>query len=162
MNRTALIAATSLMIAQAGCSGGKPAPEDTSSSEATLPVAEPSATASEEPAEEAQSVRDTSIPEPLRGRWGLVTADCTSTKGDAKGLLTIGADQLKFYESVARLDTIKSIGPQSVTATFNFSGEGQSWVLDVALSSPDDGKTLLRKDTGPDAAPASLTYTRCP
>src|SRR5678815_313320 len=26
------------------------------------------------------------IPEQYRGRWGMVAADCTSTKGDAKGL----------------------------------------------------------------------------
>src|SRR4051812_2684079 len=28
----------------------------------------------------------TEIPTAIRGRWGLVPADCTSTRGDAKGL----------------------------------------------------------------------------
>src|SRR5436190_24401153 len=27
------------------------------------------------------------IPEQYRGRWGMVPADCTSTKGDAQGLI---------------------------------------------------------------------------
>src|SRR5688500_4994135 len=29
------------------------------------------------------------IPAAFHGRWGMVPADCTSTKGDAKGLITI-------------------------------------------------------------------------
>ena len=33
------------------------------------------------------------IPAAIQGRWGLTPADCTSTRGDAKGLLTIGAGQ---------------------------------------------------------------------
>ena len=38
----------------------------------------------------------TLIPEQFLGRWGLVKADCTSTKGDAKGLLTISDARLTF------------------------------------------------------------------
>ena len=40
----------------------------------------------------------TAIPASLHGRWGLTPADCTSTRGDAKGLLIVSADGLKFYE----------------------------------------------------------------
>src|ERR671912_3002240 len=32
----------------------------------------------------------TSIPTQYHGRWGMVPADCTSTRGDAKGLIDIG------------------------------------------------------------------------
>ncbi len=42
------------------------------------------------------------IPASLHGRWGMTPADCTSTRGDAKGLLIVSADGLKFYESVAK------------------------------------------------------------
>ena len=38
------------------------------------------------------------IPAAIRGRWGLTPADCTSTRGDAKGLLEIGPDTLKCSE----------------------------------------------------------------
>ncbi|EJL24797.1 hypothetical protein [Novosphingobium sp. AP12] len=101
------------------------------------------------------------IPEVVRGRWGLVAADCTSTKGDAKGLLEVSADQLKFYESVAKLGTIKEAGESRIRATFAYTGEGQSWSQDVVLDVQDDGKTLIRRDYGPDAMPGPLKYTRC-
>src|SRR6188472_2988303 len=41
------------------------------------------------------------IPAALQGRWGLTPADCTSALGDAKGLLVINANELRFYESRA-------------------------------------------------------------
>src|SRR4051794_12959918 len=41
------------------------------------------------------------IPAALQGRWGLAPNDCTSTKGDAKGLLIVGPADVKFYESRA-------------------------------------------------------------
>lgn len=154
MKTTALIATATLAAMLSACSGGKPGPE--ASSEAAEPLA--ASTAEPVQGEAAQA----GIPEQLRGRWGLVPADCTSKKGDAKGLLTVSADQLTFYEAVAKLEAVKVRAPDMIAATFDFNGEGHSWVLDVALSSPDDGRTLVRKDTGPEAAPISLTYTRCP
>ena len=36
----------------------------------------------------------------LQGNWGMVPADCTSTRGDNKGLLRITATTLQFYESL--------------------------------------------------------------
>src|SRR5690349_16626028 len=51
------------------------------------------------PATGTQSVE--AIPASLQGRWGLSPMDCTSTRGDAKGLLIIGPADLKFYESRA-------------------------------------------------------------
>lgn len=160
MIKNSLIAAFALAMALAGCSGSKDKPNVAETSEASaLSSSDPETGAA---VNQASVALEHSIPEGIRGRWGLVPADCTSTAGDAKGLLTIGATQLKFYESIARLGEVKSRESSSVTATFDFSGEGQNWVLDVTLSSPDGGKTLVRKDTGPDAAPEPLTYTRCP
>ncbi|MCJ2181557.1 hypothetical protein MTR62_02360 [Novosphingobium sp. 1949] len=103
-----------------------------------------------------------SIPPLLRGRWGLVAADCTSQRGDAKGLMTVGPSRLQFYESVADLGRIESIAADAVTAAFAFEGEGQNWTLDVTLATRDAGKTLVRTDRGADAAPGPLTYTKCP
>lgn len=42
------------------------------------------------------------IPSALQGRWGLTPGDCTSRLGDAKGLLIVGANVLRFYESRSR------------------------------------------------------------
>ncbi len=107
-------------------------------------------------------VLPTEMPEVMRGRWGLVPADCTSTKGDAKGLITIDAGSIRFYESVAKLSKVKDADDDGLIATFAFTGEGQSWTLDMALEvEGDNNEKLERKDTGPDAAPGTLEYTRC-
>lgn len=143
--------AVTLALGLAACQK-QPQPDATATSE--TPVAEATTQAPPAPL-------PTEIPQALRGRWGIVEADCTSTAGDAKGLLTIDAKRLTFYEAVAGLGTIKSASADAIKAEFTFSGEGQSWKLDVALSSPDGGKTLVRKDTGPDAAPGTLTYKKC-
>jgi len=101
------------------------------------------------------------IPLAVQGRWGLVPADCTSTRGDNKGLVTIDATSLKFYESRATLGAIKDIDDDGIEATFAFTGEGQAWTLDVELDVEDGGKTLIRKEKGPNASPTPLKYTRC-
>jgi hypothetical protein len=144
------LTASVLALALAACSK-----EPAKPTESATQVPEPAPTAT-------TAAIPTAIPAQLQGRWGLVDADCTSTLGDAKGLLTVDADTLKFYESVAKLGTIRSGSASALDGEFAFSGEGQSWKLDVALSSPDGGKTLIRKDTGPDAMPGTLTYTKCP
>ncbi|MPS69062.1 MAG: hypothetical protein E2586_11250 [Novosphingobium sp.] len=155
-NALAPMAAAALVLGLAACSKepAEPAAQETGTA---LPQPAPSSAAATGPA-----VMPTAIPGALQGRWGLVDADCTSTRGDAKGLLTISGDTLTFYESVAKLATIRSGSPSSFDGEFAFTGEGQSWNLDVALTSPDGGKTLIRKDTGPDAMPGPLTYTKCP
>lgn len=96
------------------------------------------------------------IPVGLLGRWGLTPADCTSALGDAKGLLVIGAGELRFYESRA----IPSAGVQtdggSISGNFDFTGEGQSWSKFEALKRTGD--KLTRTETNP---AASYTYAKC-
>lgn len=156
MTKLPLIAVAMSAIALAACSG-EPAREAEATGEAMQEQA--GGSPSETP---AQAVNDASIPQALHGRWGLVPADCTSTRGDAKGLMRVGADKLEFYESVASLGPVKQIDADSITAAYEFTGEGQTWILDVTLSTPDGGKTIVREDTGPDAAPNPLIYTKCP
>ncbi|WP_235523014.1 hypothetical protein [Novosphingobium sp. Leaf2] len=91
----------------------------------------------------------------------MVPADCTSTRGDAKGLMVVSADTLKFYESVAKLGEIKEAGESRVRATFSYTGEGQSWTQDVVLDVALNGKTLTRREYGKDAMPGPQKYTRC-
>ncbi len=101
------------------------------------------------------------IPLAMRGRWGLVDADCTSRHGDAKGLLEISETALTFYESRATLADFTEWAPDHIRAEFNFSGEGMNWQRDMALALKDDGKTLIRREYGADAAPAPFSYRRC-
>lgn len=163
MNRTLPILALSAALALGACSKEPNAPASQSPSEAATQAvveqtAEPSAVATE--ADEAAVVTN-EIPEAIRGRWGMVPADCTSTRGDAKGLMVVSADTLKFYESVAKLGEIKEAGESRVRATFSYTGEGQSWTQDVVLDVAPNGKTLTRREYGKDAMPGPQKYTRC-
>lgn len=153
MHKFRFSCAAALSLALAACNSGTEPAAPASEEQSAAPVA---TTGSADP------VDADGIPAVLQGRWGLVAADCTSTAGDAKGLLTIEPGKLTFYESVAELGSVEERGPDNVTGSFQFSGEGQTWLLDVTLSTPDGGQTLVRKDTGPDAAPEPLTYTKCP
>jgi hypothetical protein len=102
------------------------------------------------------------IPEPLRGSWGLVAADCEPGRSDAKGLLVISADKLKFYESVGTLGEASERTPMRLRASFALTGEGMTWNRDMLLDVRDGGKALVRQEFGADAAPAPLRYMRCP
>jgi hypothetical protein len=179
MTRTIALTAMSAALVLAACSKdpAEPASEASASVAEQAEQAEPSseAAASEPAAVEAASptpaptptpsatetVAASEIPKGIRGRWGLVPADCTRKLGDAKGLLTVSAGQLKFYEAVAKLGKVKEAEDGRMRASFNFSGEGQTWALDVVLDVQDGGKTLIRRDYGKDALPGPLKYTRC-
>ena len=96
------------------------------------------------------------IPAFLHGRWGMTPADCTSTRGDAKGLLVIDGDALRFYES--RAVPVGDIGgtPDSFTGDFTFTGEGQTWTSYETLQL--QGRRLVRTTSSP---MASYTYAKC-
>ena len=103
----------------------------------------------------------TAIPAALQGRWGMVPADCTSTRGDAKGLLTIDGKTLQFYESVGTLGEVKEHSDTHLRAAFAFTGEGMSWTREEMLDVKDNGKTLVRQEYGEDAQPGPLQYSKC-
>lgn len=165
MNRTLPLIATCAALALTACSRepdaeNSDAPTAAAGTGSTTPISEPQGPAPLPTPWEAEGT-GAAIPTALRGRWGLVPADCTSTRGDAKGLLEVSAGQLKFYESVAKLGAVKEAGETRLRATFDFSGEGQSWAQDVVLDAQDGGQVLIRRDYGPDAMPGPLKYTRC-
>jgi len=96
------------------------------------------------------------IPAALHGRWSLTPADCTTTRGDAKGLLVVTGDRLQFYESRAVPSRNVESSNDSISADFAFTGEGQAWTKYQALTL-EDGK-LVRTESNP---MASFTYARC-
>jgi len=134
---------------------GTAVPSGTHSSPAPSPTGSETATPAPSPTEPDGNT----IPVALQGRWGIVPADCSSTRVDAKGLLTIGATTLKFYESVGRLGAIKERSDRSIRADYAFTGEGMNWTRDVALSV--DGTKLTRLDRGGDEPGGPFTYTKC-
>lgn len=148
-------ASTLAALALAACSSSDE-PSETASPESEAPAAMPEPSASSEPA----SLSD-AIPAAIQGRWGLVPADCTSTRGDAKGLLVIGPEKLTFYESVGTLGTVKEGGDKRLLASFAYTGEGMSWTREEELVVNEGGKELVRTEHGKGAMPQPLTYTRC-
>lgn len=96
----------------------------------------------------------TLIPAQYRGRWGMVPADCTSTRGDAKGLMTVRDTNIRFYESTASLQEQRPAIATSFSGVFVFNGEGQTWERVVTFTR--SGDKLKRADTE-----GSYSYTRC-
>ena len=146
------------LLALAACDGGTQSAE-TSAEEARAEgnivgggaVSSPNA-----PAQEAAG-----IPAAIHGRWGLVAADCEPGRADAKGLLTITADKLEFYESVGELGDMEAVADDRIHATFDFEGEGMEWKREMALELQEIGDALVRREFGTDAAPGSFRYTKC-
>jgi len=102
------------------------------------------------------SATSATIPAVLQGRWGLTPADCTSTLGDAKGLLIVSSTELRFYESRAVPAKVIQADANSISGNFDFTGEGQTWSKFEALKL--QGHDLVRTETDPTA---SFTYAKC-
>jgi len=151
-----------LSAALAACGGRDPVADEADSAEAlpTLNEADPSPTGGPPPPEKAAAANETGeaslIPAAIHGRWGLSPADCISTRGDAKGLLEITADRLRFYESVAVPAPNVLTTETSVGGDFNFTGEGQSWSKYQSLRLRHG--RLVRTERDP---VASFRYVRC-
>lgn len=96
------------------------------------------------------------IPAALQGRWALAPRDCTSTRGDAKGLLVIAPDALHFYESRAVPGADVEADENSIGGNFAFTGEGQSWKKYETLKV--EKQKLTRTETQP---VASFSYAKC-
>ncbi|WP_420606360.1 hypothetical protein [Novosphingopyxis sp.] len=169
MKRSYLIAA--LGISLAACNSG-PVDEPLAADDMATPAVTndtaapamppaPSATVPVADDETGDSSAMATIPAALQGRWGINPADCTTTNGDDKGLITVGADRIRFYESTARLGKISESSDSRIVADFSFSGEGQSWTKGMTLDAQDGGKTLIRRETGEDAMPGPERYRKC-
>ena len=112
------------------------------------------ADAAVDPAAGAQANR---IPAAYRGRWGLVPADCTSTRGDNKGLMTVEYDRLRFYESRATPTKVETVSPTELRLSLSFEGEGQTWTEETPFSLSDNGNALTRISS----EGQTLRYARC-
>lgn len=154
MTAKAILAASAACLMLAACSKGEAPAPGPSDSAAAIAAAASEAAATAEP-------RANEIPAAMQGRWGLVAADCSSTTGDAKGLLEIGPMNLKFFESIARLMNVAEDSKTHIKASFSWSGEGSDWDGDATLDLKDGGKTLVLAEQGA-KAPAPQTYVRCP
>ena len=161
MHRNLLTAATAALVLVSCSKGQEPALVTTDpalAESAQVALATPQAAAS---SDAAADQAEKSIPQAIRGRWGLVPADCTPARADAKGLITIDASSIRFYESVARLDHVDQRSETALKASYAFSGEGMDWKRDVTLALQPGGKVLIRQEFGSDAPPGPYQYKRC-
>ena len=159
-----LLTACAAALALSACSKGQdPAAikTDPALSEASADVGATPASAAPTGSGAAADQADKSIPMAMRGRWGLVPADCTSDRGDAKGLLTIEAGSIRFYESVAKLAKVGQRSETALKASYAFSGEGMEWTRDMTLALQPGGKVLIKQEFGEDAPAGPYKYSRC-
>lgn len=131
--------------------GGTPAP---------APATPPGNNAAAPPPDESEDDSENSpstaiIPAQYRGRWGMNANDCTPGRSDAKGLMTIRANSIKFYESVASLQEQRPAIATSFSGVYSFMGEGQQWERVITLTRT--GNMLKRAQ-----ADGTFNYTRCP
>ena len=96
------------------------------------------------------------IPAAFHGRWGMTPADCIPGLSDNKGLLVVSADDMRFYEALAKPSDELRLTPKSVSGSFSFSGEGETWKRHEVLEL--QGHKLVRTESAP---MASYTYARC-
>ena len=153
---------TSILLAMAACNRSDPVQPEASKTDGLPAIPERAPSAAGEPHGAATApakplpAAAISIPESLRGRWGLTPADCTSTKGDAKGLLIVAADKLSFYESRAVPGPDAQSSTDSISGHFQFSGEGLTWSKYEALKLQN--RKLIRTEANPTA---SFSYAKC-
>lgn len=157
-----LFISLSFIALVAACSNHGPVDKKANGASLPAPVdhSVPNATGAPPTAEQVKNpivpAKAIALPAALQGRWGLTPADCTSTRGDAKGLLTISGGELRFYESRAVPGADVEVEPTSVAGTFDFTGEGQSWSRFQSLLT--NGDKLARTETNPSA---SFSYVKC-
>ncbi|MBA4354416.1 MAG: hypothetical protein C0409_06955 [Novosphingobium sp.] len=151
-------------LALAACSDPAPAPTGAatpdlapvvSESEALSPPVAPGASGSAAPASAV------TFPAAMRGKWGVNAADCDPSRGDNKGMMTVGADAVKFYESIAEIGAVRESTDDALRATFDYEGEGMAWQRDARFELADGGKVLILTEYGDDAPQGPRRYSRC-
>lgn len=150
-------------LALAACSGESPVPAPSDAAPTTAPAAPVSAPTDPVPMQPPVDATDSAatFPPALLGRWGMVPADCTSQRGDNKGMITITSREIRFYESVATIAAIKESGATRLRATLAFEGEGMQWTRDAQFDAKPASDQLVLQEFGDDAVPGPRTYTRC-
>jgi hypothetical protein len=104
----------------------------------------------------AEAAATSKIPASLQGRWALAPRDCTSTRGDAKGLMVITPERLSFFESRAVPASEVNSDGDSISGNFVFTGEGRSWTKYEAVKI--EKGALTRTEINPTA---SFSYAKC-
>ena len=149
--KSAILPAT-IFLALTACSGG----DNGSEAEPEMDAVE----AGPIPATDG-SLADGKIPVALRGRWGMVAADCDPAEMANSGLMDVSPTTLKFYESVGTLGESSEAGPMRIRATYDFEGEGMQWQREILLEGEAGGNAMSLTEYGDDAAEEPRRYEKC-
>lgn len=155
------IFATAALLALAACQQGNDdniAIDETNGAKTEVEILPPDEGNDQTAEANATEAPAAPIPAAFHGRWGMTPEDCTSTRGDAKGLIAIDASSIKFYESRGTLTKVTGDFPENFTGTFAFTGEGMNWTNSQNLKLTGSSNTLIRKQS--DIA-KPFTYQRC-
>lgn len=151
------------ILALAACSSEAPTPTPSEGAETYAPpppAANESAVATPTAVPSGPAVA-AAFPAVMLGRWGMVPGDCTSQMGDNKGMITVTAREIRFYESVARIDKVKDSSENRIRASLSYDGEGMQWSRDAQFEFKPGAGQLVLQEYGEDAVPGPRTYTRC-
>lgn len=119
---------------------------------AGLPVATSTTTAAQ----------DRKLPVAFQGYWGRTPGDCALANVDAGGRLAIDADQLRFFERRASVDTLRELSATNVAATLAYKGDGARWRGQTRLTLEQGGTRLLLVEQGDALRPGqTIRYQRC-
>lgn len=93
------------------------------------------------------------LPAPFRGRWDASESACAGRGSEMR--LTIEPGQMRFHESVARVERVRAFSQGVAEVDLAFSGEGQSWTETRTLRLLSDGRLSVEAGGG------SAVRTRC-
>lgn len=152
-------------LALAACSDPAPDPGATASPSSTAPaVSESEALAppvAPGASETAAAIAEATFPMAMRGRWGVNPADCDPSHGADKGKMTVGPEEVRFYESVAEIGTVAKRSETALRGTFDYEGEGMAWKREASFELVDGGRTLVLTEFGEDAPQGPRRYSQC-
>lgn len=94
------------------------------------------------------------VPPRFQGQWGSDQKHC-GTDDDSR--LTIGAGQIRFYESGGSIKAVVMQGQSDLAVIIALSGEGETWLDYRHFRLSADGKTLTDVTVEPE-----LVRHRCP
>lgn len=96
------------------------------------------------------------IPVDFRGFWGMTDDDCELANTAAAGRIDVDGDTIRFYESKARVQSLRLDSPAALTLNLRFSGEGQTTLATENWLLENGGTMLVRRRDA-----ASTRYKRC-
>jgi uncharacterized membrane protein len=93
---------------------------------ASMPPPRPPEEAGAEAIAEGGATTVAKIPAPFLGHWAPDEAACRNPDSSIEGI-AIGAQELRFHESIGVPATIESVDDRTLRLTSDYSGEGEQW-----------------------------------